>query len=145
MWNLFVSLVNCHRYQAVWYRVLRTSPSALQIYRLSMSNDYYKRTLKVCLLLVMRSTSVWWLFWTLKWAKEPWRWCSPHQFFRPGPGHTKCQVALVPLSSYPMLCHFPLLIWCPSLRRYFVFQQSPGQWGAHMTVDGITRFMGNIP
>ena len=70
VWNLFVSLVNCHRYQAVWYRVFRTSPSALQSYRLSISNDYYKRTLKVCLLLVMRSTSVWWLFWTLKWAKE---------------------------------------------------------------------------
>ena len=41
--------------------------------------------------------------------------------FLPGLGHVKCQVSLDSHFFYPMLCRFPLLIWCLSLRRYYLF------------------------
>ena len=54
--------------------------------------------------------------------RKPWRWCSPHQLPFQGPALSSVRHRWTPLSSYPILCPFPLLTWCLGLRRVFFFQ-----------------------
>ena len=51
--------------------------------------------------------------------RKPWRWRSPHQLSSQGSAMSSVRHRWISLSFYPMLCRFPLLIWCLSLRRDF--------------------------
>ena len=62
--------------------------------------------------------------------RRPWRWCSPHQLPSQGPALSSVRHLWTPLSYYPILRPFPLLIWCLGLRRVFqLYQQPLGQRG----------------
>ena len=62
--------------------------------------------------------------------RKPWRCCSPHQLPSQGSALSSVRHRWTSLSFYPMLCRFPLLIWCLGLRRVFqLYQQPLGQRG----------------